>query len=221
MPRDLVLALGHRGAPRSAPENTLDGFDAALAHGCNGFELDVRKTSDGHLVLCHDPHLRGAIVAFTTLDRLRYISPKLVTLEQVLSRYAHRAYLNIELKVAGIEEPVAALLRKFPPLKGVLVSSFLQRAVIAYNKADASTPVGFICRDPRYVDKFRELPITHLVLNYALATPEMIEYARALGKKVVVWTVNREDQMRGFASAGVEAIISDETELLCRVLPRR
>lgn len=220
MPRDMVLALGHRGAPRSAPENTLDSFDAALAHGCHGFELDVRKSSDGQLVLCHDPHVRGAIVAFTTHSRLRTIFPKIVTLEQVLARYAHRAFLNIELKVVGIEQQVADLLKIYPPLKGVLVSSFLQRVVITYSQLGGATPVGFICRDPRYVERFSVLPVTHLVLNHALATPQLLAHARALGKKIVVWTVNREDQMLAFAAAGVEAIISDETELLCRVLPR-
>jgi len=34
----------------------------------------------------------------------------------------------------------------------------------------------------------------------------------------MVWTVNRDDGMREFAASGVDAIISDETELLVRSL---
>ncbi len=57
------LLLGHRGARRAAPENTLEAFDLALAHGCDGFEFDVRMTRDGRCVICHDPRLRGREIA--------------------------------------------------------------------------------------------------------------------------------------------------------------
>jgi len=33
-----------------------------------------------------------------------------------------------------------------------------------------------------------------------------------------VWTVNREDRMRRFAELGVDAVISDQTELAAQVL---
>ena len=35
------LILGHRGAPKAAPENTLASFAAALAEGADGVELDA------------------------------------------------------------------------------------------------------------------------------------------------------------------------------------
>ena len=44
----------------------------------------------------------------------------------------------------------------------------------------------------------------------------MIELVHAAGKKIMVWTVNRAERMREFAEWGVDAIISDETELLVR-----
>ena len=49
------LLLGHRGARRVAPENTFFAFDKALRAGCDGFEFDVRLSSDGRGVVCHDP----------------------------------------------------------------------------------------------------------------------------------------------------------------------
>ncbi len=49
--------IGHRGARALWPENTLQGFQAAIAAGVSWFEADVGLTSDGVLVLSHDARL--------------------------------------------------------------------------------------------------------------------------------------------------------------------
>ena len=51
------LAIAHRGLLRHAPENTLSSFAACLELRM-GIELDIRTTSDGHLVVIHDDNLR-------------------------------------------------------------------------------------------------------------------------------------------------------------------
>jgi glycerophosphoryl diester phosphodiesterase len=45
---------GHRGARGHAPENTLPGFERALAMGVTTLELDVGVTRDGVVVIHHD-----------------------------------------------------------------------------------------------------------------------------------------------------------------------
>lgn len=52
---------GHRGARGLAPENSLPGFDRALAVGVSTLELDVGVTADGVVVVSHDPALNPAI----------------------------------------------------------------------------------------------------------------------------------------------------------------
>ena len=49
-----VEIWGHRGARGMFPENTIEGFRAALALGVRAFELDVGVTADGIPVVCHD-----------------------------------------------------------------------------------------------------------------------------------------------------------------------
>jgi glycerophosphoryl diester phosphodiesterase len=49
-----VVAISHRGEHLHHPENTLPAFQAAIDAGADYFELDVRTTSDGKLVLSHD-----------------------------------------------------------------------------------------------------------------------------------------------------------------------
>ena len=96
------LLLGHRGARavKAIPENTLSSFDLALAHGCDGFEFDVRLTADGEAVVCHDAKNEGIEIARASVEEL----PQLPRLREVLARYRHSAFLDIELKVVGAGE---------------------------------------------------------------------------------------------------------------------
>lgn len=48
---------GHRGARGLFPENTLNGFLAALSFGIDSIELDIAVTADGVAVVAHDPRL--------------------------------------------------------------------------------------------------------------------------------------------------------------------
>ena len=52
-PRPRLFA--HRGGARIAPENTIEAFAAGLAAGADRLEMDVHATSDGHVVVLHDP----------------------------------------------------------------------------------------------------------------------------------------------------------------------
>jgi len=52
-----VLNIAHRGARAFAPENTLAAFQKAKIFGCQMFEMDVRMSKDGELVVHHDEQL--------------------------------------------------------------------------------------------------------------------------------------------------------------------
>jgi glycerophosphoryl diester phosphodiesterase len=52
---------GHRGACGLKPENTLPSFEAALDAGVGSIETDLHVSSDGEVVLCHDPVLSQAV----------------------------------------------------------------------------------------------------------------------------------------------------------------
>jgi len=53
---------GHRGARALFPENTLAGFDAAVAMGATSIELDVVLSADGAPMVLHDLTLNPDIV---------------------------------------------------------------------------------------------------------------------------------------------------------------
>ena len=67
--------VGHRGSPTMALENTFESFDRAEADGADAFELDVRLTLDGEVVVHHDAEIvfgsRRVPLATVSIPELR------------------------------------------------------------------------------------------------------------------------------------------------------
>ena len=210
-----MLLLGHRGSRCYAPENTLASFDLAVEHGCDGFEFDVRFTGDRRLIVCHDPRLAGRKIGTSRYDQFPSASP---CLPEVLQKFASRAFLDIELKVTGLEAEVVAAVSAHPPQRGFFLSSFLPQVIERLYAADKSLPLGLICRRQGQLAGWTSLPIQALFLERGLVMPGIVEALHAAGKQVFVWTVDREREMRQFAELGVDGIISGDTVALVRTL---
>ena len=210
------LLLGHRGAraSRNIPENTLASFELCLQHGCDGFEFDVRLSADAQAVICHDAIYGGMSIAAATAESLA-----LPALEEVLRQFAERAFLDIELKVAGLERQTISALLAHPPRKGYVVSSFLPGVLASVRDVDPTIPLGFLCDSRDQLRDWSETPAEWVIPHFKLADEELISSVHAAGKKIMVWTVNRAARMREFAAWGVDAIISDQTELMVRLFP--
>jgi glycerophosphoryl diester phosphodiesterase len=210
------LLLGHRGARalKSIPENTFASFDRALADGCDGFEFDARLSADGRPVVCHDPQMGGIEIAQAPAHELAFLPQ----LQDVLARYQERAFLDIELKVSGLEKIIAVLLEKYPPRRGCVVSSFLPEVLQAIHAEDSLIPLGLICETTSELRLWRNLPIEYVIPHYKLVDDALLGEFRSAGKKILLWTVNNPADMQRFAESGVGGIISDDTGLLCRTL---
>jgi len=210
------LRLGHRGARavKSIPENTIASFDRCLADGCDGFEFDVRLTADATAVVCHDPRFGKLEIARAAARDLA----GLASLEEVLARYEERAFLDIELKVAGLEKIVAALLRKHPPQRGFVVSSFLPEVLAAVRAENSSIPLGLICETREELRRWNRLELEYVMPHHQLLDARLVGKLKGAGKKILVWTVNAPAAMRRFAELGVDGIISDDPKLLMRTL---
>ena len=211
---DPPLLLGHRGAraTESGPENTLASFDLAIDHGCDGFEFDVRLTACGRSVVCHDPKVSGVTVAAATATQLAHLP----VLENVLQRYARKAFLDIELKIPGLESKVLNALREYQVENGYVVSSFLPRVVAELKIRSAQVQTGIICDKPQQLKTWRDLNHEYVIPHYSLLTRKLVDEVHSAGRKLLTWTVNDRESMLRYAGWGVDGIISDETELLAR-----
>ncbi len=216
------LLLGHRGARNYAPENTFAAFDLALEHGCDGFEFDVRRTADGKALICHDPVLAGVEIASTSYSQIlqggRLTREQAPLLEDMLARYLSTAFLDIELKVSGLEDDVARALGMYPPRRGFVVSSFLEKVLKTLHDRHPCIPLGLICDTRKGLARWPRLSVDYVIPHGKLVSQSLIEEVHAAGKKILVWTVNSKREIARLAKAGVDGIISDDTQRLSRTL---
>lgn len=150
------LILGHRGAPREAPENTIASLVRALDLGLDGVEYDVRRCASGDLVLFHDERLERTTDATGLLcDRdlrelfpidagswfgKRYAGESIPVLDEALDltaemRVGEQPFHMIELKEVGLVDTLAELLEtRHPPIK-CRVACFRRDVVLAVRDA--------------------------------------------------------------------------------------
>lgn len=89
---DYVFVISHRADWRNFPENSLEAIESAIQMGVDIIELDVHRTVDGELVVCHDK----------TIDRTTNGKGKIseLTLEYIKSRNlraGHRAVTRYKM----------------------------------------------------------------------------------------------------------------------------
>jgi glycerophosphoryl diester phosphodiesterase len=212
------LLLGHRGTRRhkSIAENTLAAFDFALASGCDGFEFDVRLSANGQAVICHDTTTPNHRLEITHCAAEELGLP---LLREILSRYAGKAFLDIELKVAGLDKITANLLRECgADTSRFVVSSFLPEVLESLHRADSNIPQGLICETQTQLELWRKLPVEYVIPHSKLIRKELVSEIKSAGKKIIVWTVNTPTAIKRFAKSGVDGIVSDNPQQLFRIL---
>lgn len=125
--RSRIAIMVHRGASAFAPENTLEAYAAAMDHGADGVEIDVRRTKDGVLVLFHDETadrmLRGSgrvrDLTCEELTALRFRRPhgragpetRVPTLASFLELARQRAMLiHLDVKEPGLQDEIERMI---------------------------------------------------------------------------------------------------------------
>lgn len=133
------LIVAHRGLLRHAPENTLANFRACLELRL-GFEFDVERTKDGHLVCIHDSTVDRTTngsgkVSDLTLTQIReldagswfdpaFAGEKVPTVEEVVKLVAeyrqHDVLIAVDLKAKNVGSEVVRLAEKHKVLDHLL-----------------------------------------------------------------------------------------------------
>ena len=200
------MICAHRGASRRHPENTMAAFRTAIALGADMIETDVRRTARGRLVLAHDP----------LLPRAPHRPPGLA---ELVALAEGRIALDVELKEAGYEADVLAVLDPRPA--GLVVTSFLPRAVAAVRELDPEVETGLIFRPG---DR-RDLPAratacgARMVVAHASAfTPELAVDLHDTRRPLMVWTVNDRRRLAAImATPGVTHVVTDLPEVAAAI----
>ncbi len=219
-----LLLVGHRGhrlqhlgQPTHEAENSLAAFHRAYSAGLGGLELDIRSTLDGHLVVHHNARLGRRLIAATALQDLRRLHPYLATLPEVLRHYGSRCWLDLELKAPGSEQLLVHLLRRQPPRRGFVVSSFEPSVLRRLAALEPTLPLcwNISSRQPL---RWPRVSLACVAAHERRVTASFLRACRRRHLPVLAWTVNRPERMRQLAAIGVAGILSDHPALLAATL---
>jgi glycerophosphoryl diester phosphodiesterase len=213
--------LGHRGAPYLAPENTMESFHKAIEAGAAGFEFDVRRSRDGALVVIHDPRTRRPRwnVARTSSAELG-----LPLLEDVLRTF-HTAWLDIEIKVPGIERQVLEMVHRHLEPSRFVITSFRAGTVREVKRLSPETPAGWLFKRtlltlPRWIsapEKFALPPLEYLCPHHSVLTRHLVKLARPRGLRLITWTVNTPAVFRRVRERGADVVITNFPDRFARL----
>ena len=246
-------AYAHRGGAGLWPQNTMMAFRGAVDLGYRFIETDVQKTLDGRLVLFHDPVLdgltdgRGAVADWDweDLNRLdagyafgpdrgfphRRSGARIPLVEEAFAAFPDVSF-TLELKVAGVAEPLVELIRRFEREDTVIIGSFLPDAMAEFRRASggriatsatkrevqamwAASRIG--ARIPVAADAFQVPPVRRV----RVVDRRFVAACHRAGKPVHVWTVDDPAEMRALLDLGVGGIMSDRPDVLRDVLAER
>jgi glycerophosphoryl diester phosphodiesterase len=225
--------IGHKGADRIAPGNTLASFDAALAAGVDMVEFDVlpeHADGSGRLVLAHDFH-----------DAARRTP---VTLEEGLAHFAQDAWsgveLDVDLKTSGYEERVIAALREYGLAERALISTMLDESLQTVRAAAPDIRLGWSVPKVRrnyLASPFTRVPamamvqyarrvlpgraaaaigagrIDAVMSHWALVTPRLVRAIDGAGGELYVWTVDDAKRIAALDAIGVTGVITNDPRL--------
>ena len=226
-----MLIIGHRGAPSLIHENTLESFQAALAHNVDGLEFDVQLTADNKLIIYHDFELlynnQTLLINQVTYDDLQKLSlPYTIpTFEEVIQICPHDKLINIEIKSNVINNTfivstILQILQKYNLFQNILISSFNPFVLMTLKTYNPNIKIGQLWskNSPQpwfitYLSYYKLLPysfhasITHINTNIA-------NWAHNKEMKLFLYTVNTPTQLEKANRLNADGIFSDYPNIL-------
>jgi glycerophosphoryl diester phosphodiesterase len=224
--RHPVERIGHRGAPREYPENTLPAFQRAIDLGADAIELDVHVTADGIPVVHHDPELRRddsrtsarrvlAEMTWREVARVELAAGITIpSLQQVLAAVGERATVYVELK--GIDSERATLDVIAAGQTPCAVHSFDHAMIVRAAKLAPAIRRGILF--DVYPDDIEgamnEASALDVWPQWELIDAPLVERVHAQGGRVIAWTVNATTAAEQLARLGVDGLCGDDVRLL-------
>ncbi|WP_196716748.1 glycerophosphodiester phosphodiesterase [Actinomyces trachealis] len=241
--------VAHRGGGKEAPENTWAAVEHTVALGLRWMETDLHVTSDGVVILWHDPSFQRVSDQPVLIGQQtwREVSRQdvgdgrpPVRLDDVLYAFPD-LHLNIDLKVSEVVQPALQVVRVAGALERVRFASFSARrlAVLRRQEQRATTSVGtsdvagLLLRAewglplPRtrwsWVQSRSKVDCVQVPTAHRgipVVTERFVAAAHRYGLEVHVWTVDDPAEMERLAALNVDALITDVPTVALEVMGR-
>lgn len=221
--------MAHRGASRAEPENTIAAFLRAGEMGAQAVELDVRRTSDGVLVVHHNPHLPDLrLVADTPAAELPDSVPHLGAALDACAGM----WVNVEIKNDPEEpdfdptetiadETVAHLVARGEDARW-LISCFRIETVDRCRELAPQIRTAWLCTMPPAGVADDLAARGHVAVHpwFGAVGADLIAACHAKGVQVNVWTCDDPDRMAELVRWGVDGICTNVPDVALDVIAR-
>ena len=216
----LSRIFAHRGSHAIHPESSEAAYRAAITDGADGFECDIRLTSDFHLVIWHDSTMERiagnpARISSSTLEELRAIWP-VMTLDELLDlSISAKKDLAIETKHPArygrrVERELAKLLKS---KRSEILASGIEIFLMSFSWWATSYNSQAPYIGTYLVHSRHNLPFARFAT--AGLNIEIIRngYVPRNPSNTLVWTVNEANEIKLCKELGVRVIITNDVPL--------
>ena len=210
--------ISHRGAHQTLPENSIPAFLHAIELGADAIELDVHATSDGVVVVHHDPVVNAVdapvapIASLNATELKRYPLAgrvEIPTLDAVLSAVGETAMVYVEIKARRIEPLVLRCVRESSAR--CAIHSFDHRTVRTVKDLFPAIPTG-VLQVARHVDPISSLKAAgarDLWQEVSFIDEDLVKRAHAANARVIAWTSDDAEQWETLRRIGVDGICTN------------
>ncbi|ORZ11393.1 PLC-like phosphodiesterase [Lobosporangium transversale] len=236
-----------RGASEQWPENSIISMAQAIKDGADGLEGDLHLTSDGEIIVMHDPSLdrttngtglvknrpwHGYIDGLKSKKEPHVGVPRCVDVLAFLAQEGNeKVWWNIDIKM---NNSPALLFSKFAKLmednfpgrdfsSQIVLGLWHPKFLLAADKylpRFSRIHIGFSI--PIATEHFPPSKVDGYSISFmVLSTPQgrqFIKEMQAAGKTILAWTVNDVVEIRECVNMGVDYILTDRTKVLHNVL---
>jgi glycerophosphoryl diester phosphodiesterase len=217
-----MLIYAHRGASCDFVEGSKAAYEGALAQGADGFECDVRLTKDKQIICYHDADTKRLSgidlkIAETTSNELNKKVKPYYFADLFDLAISNNKDLVIETKhpvpTGGLIEKEIHNLLSNKALQiqksgiRVLLISFSYLATLRNKKSGFQS--GLLV-NKSFMARFNTASVIAANIEIIKKDPSFVGEQQKRGKKVIVWTVNNQDDLNLCKELGVYAVITDK-----------
>jgi glycerophosphoryl diester phosphodiesterase len=230
-----ILIIAHRGASKLAPPNTLKSFQKAIELKADYIEFDVHQSKDGEIVIIHDAYvtnIRGKkrFIREMNLKEIKTINlgeqERIPTLKELIKLARGKIGLQCEVKAPNFSKQLIELLIRGNVINNSIVSSFMFNELIELQKISSNLKLALLI-PPEFGSPRRLLKYCQKAINanfyavhphYESINKAIVKLIHDHKKLVNVWTVNEESDIIKMLDLGVDGIISDDIQLVKKLI---
>ncbi|MFW9882113.1 MAG: glycerophosphodiester phosphodiesterase, partial [Candidatus Thorarchaeota archaeon] len=233
-----VLIIAHRGASNIAPPNSIKAFQKAIELKADFIEFDVHQSKDHEIVIIHDNYITNIngqkkFVKDMELNQLKAIDigegENIPTLKELIKIAKGKIWLQCEIKAPNLSKVLVKILIKENLTKSSIISSFMFNELLEFQRINSDLKLALLIPPEVYsVDKLIKYCQKAVDNNFYAVHPcytsinkEFVKFIHDHDMLVNVWTVNIESDIKKVLQMHVDGIISDDIQLVKKLLNQR